>query len=118
MICIDKETISIEDAASFWGMGIEETTKGLKDAYGKKSTSLVIGPAGENLVPFACILNEAHHAFGRCGMGAVMGSKNLKAIVVKEAKRELSLADPDRVKAMIRELTPRIQGEPHIPGAP
>ncbi|HNW27014.1 MAG TPA: aldehyde ferredoxin oxidoreductase family protein [Spirochaetota bacterium] len=109
VICIDKDIITIEDAASLWGRGIEESTMALHGTYGKKSTSLVIGPAGENLVPFACILNEAHHAFGRCGMGAVMGSKNLKAIVVKEAKGELSLADPDRVKAMIKELTPRIR---------
>ncbi|HPL18904.1 MAG TPA: aldehyde ferredoxin oxidoreductase family protein [Spirochaetota bacterium] len=109
VICIDRDIITIEDAAVLWGKGIGESTAALRDMYGKKSTSLVIGPAGENLVPFACVLNEAHHAFGRCGMGAAMGSKNLKAIVVKDAKRELSLADPDRVKALIKELTPRIR---------
>jgi lipoic acid synthetase len=68
-----------------------------------------IGPAGENMVPFACILNEAHHAFGRCGMGAVMGSKNLKALVVNSEAKELSLADPDRIKTLVKELTPRIK---------
>jgi len=109
VICIDKEKIRIEDAASLWGRGIGESTDALHESYGKKSTSLVIGPAGENLVPFACVLNEAHHALGRCGMGAIMGSKNLKAIVVKETKAELSLADPERVKALVRELTPRIR---------
>ena len=63
-------------------------TAALKESHGKKSTSLVIGPAGESMVPFACVLNEAHHAFGRCGMGAVMGSKNLKAIVAVQGRVE------------------------------
>jgi aldehyde:ferredoxin oxidoreductase len=108
-LLIDKATVSIEDAGSLWGKGIEQATNDLRNTYGKKSTSLVIGPAGENMVPFACILNEAHHAFGRCGMGAVMGSKNLKAVVVKSETRDLSFADPERIKSLIKELTPRIK---------
>ncbi len=79
VLLIENESVSVRDAGNLWGMGVLECTRELKKTYGKKSTSLVIGPAGENGVPFACILNEAHHAFGRCGMGAVMGAKNLKA---------------------------------------
>ena len=101
--------MTIKDAGSLWGKGILECTADLQKTYGKKSTSLVIGPAGENLVPFACILNESHHAFGRCGMGAVMGSKNLKALVVKSGTGTLSVADPERIKSLIKELTPRIK---------
>ncbi|MDO9515524.1 MAG: aldehyde ferredoxin oxidoreductase family protein [Syntrophales bacterium] len=108
-LLIDKGALSIEDAGSLWGKGILEATADLREAYGKKSTSLVIGPAGEKMVPFACILNEAHHAFGRCGMGAVMGSKNLKAFVMKPGRGDLSLADPERIKSLIKELTPRIK---------
>ncbi len=108
-LLIDKGSVTIEDAGSLWGKGILECTADLQKAYGKKSTSLVIGPAGENLVPFACILNESHHAFGRCGMGAVMGSKNLKALVVKSGTGDLSVADPERIKSLIKELTPRIK---------
>ncbi len=108
-LLIDKGTLTIEDAGSLWGKGIIECTKALHEKYGKKSTSLVIGPAGEKMVPFACILNEAHHAFGRCGMGAIMGSKNLKALVVKPGTGDLSLADPERIKSLIKELTPRIK---------
>jgi len=71
------------DGTEYWGKGIEEVNKELKNKYGKTCRTVVIGPAGENLVKFAAILNEAHHAFGRTGFGAVLGSKNLKAIVVK-----------------------------------
>jgi len=109
LLLIDKKTLSIEDAGPLWGKGILESTATLHEAYGKKSTSLVIGPAGENRVPFACILNEAHHAFGRCGMGAVMGSKNLKAFVMKPQAGDLSLADPERIKSLTKELNPRIK---------
>jgi len=107
-LLIDQGTVTIKAASSLWGMGILDCTADLQKTYGKKSTALVIGPAGENLVPFACILNQSHHAFGRCGLGAVMGSKNLKALVVKSGG-DLSLADPERIKSLIRELTPRIK---------
>jgi len=109
VLLIENESVSVRDAGNLWGMGVLECTRELKKTYGKKSTSLVIGPAGENGVPFACILNEAHHAFGRCGMGAVMGTKNLKALVVQSGGGALSLADPDRIKSLTRELNPRIK---------
>jgi len=109
VLLIENESVSVRDAGNLWGMGVLECTRELKKTYGKKSTSLVIGPAGENGVPFACILNEAHHAFGRCGMGAVMGAKNLKALVVQSGAGTLSLADPDRIKSLTRELNPRIK---------
>ncbi len=108
-LLIDNEAITIEDAGSLWGKGILECTADLQKAYGNKSTSLVIGPAGEKMVPFACILNDNHHAFGRCGMGAVMGSKNLKALVVKSKTGNLSVTDPEKIQSLIRELTPRIK---------
>ena len=109
VLLIEHESVVIRDAGDLWGMGVLECTRELNKTYGKKSTSLVIGPAGENRVSFACILNEAHHAFGRCGMGAVMGSKNLKALVVQSGGGALSLADPDRIKSLTREFTPRIK---------
>jgi len=109
VLLIENESVSVRDAGNLWGMGVLECTRELKKTYGKKSTSLVIGPAGENGVPFACILNEAHHAFGRCGMGAVMGAKNLKALVVQSGSGTLSLADPDRIKSLTREFNPRIK---------
>lgn len=109
LLLIENGNVIIKDAKSLWGKGILECTEDLQKTYGKKSTSLVIGPAGENMIPFACILNEAHHAFGRCGMGAVMGSKNLKAMVVKAEAKELRVADSERIKSLVKELTPRIK---------
>jgi len=109
LLLIENGNVIIKDAKSLWGKGILECTENLQKTYGKKSTALVIGPAGENMIPFACILNEAHHAFGRCGMGAVMGSKNLKAIVVKTEAKELHVADSERIKSLVKELTPRIK---------
>ncbi len=61
-------------------------------------------------MPFACILNEAHHAFGRCGLGAVMGSKNIKAIVIiKKRAGAIQAANEARLKELIKEVTPRIR---------
>jgi len=73
----------ILDASELWGKGTQETDAGIKALIGdEKAKVAVIGPAGENLVKYACIINDNHHAAGRCGLGAVMGSKKLKAIAV------------------------------------
>ena len=109
VLLIEDDKISIVDGAEYWGKGIEEVTKELKNKYGKTCRTVVIGPAGENLVKFAAILNEAHHAFGRTGFGAVMGSKNLKAIVVKAAKKEMTLADPVKYEELRKELNPKMK---------
>ncbi len=110
ILLFEDGAVSVLPADDLRGKGIYETTAMLDERYGKKSTSLVIGPAGERMVPFACILNKGHHAFGRCGIGAVMGSKNLKAVVVvNSGKKEMDLADPQRMKDLIKEVTPRIK---------
>lgn len=109
MLLLSGGAISIVEAGKLWGKGITETTALIREAYSARARSLVIGPAGENLVPFACIMHEAHHAFGRCGLGAVMGSKRLKAIVIEPHAGAVSLADPSRVKELVKELTPRIK---------
>lgn len=80
---LDQERIEIRDASGLWGLSTGETEKRLAEECGSdKVKALTIGPAGENLVKFACIMSGRHHSAGRTGMGAVMGSKNLKAIVV------------------------------------
>ncbi len=78
------KTPAIVDAADVWGLDIYETDKKLHEKYGDCETAR-IGPAGENLVRYACILSGTKRTStnGRTGMGCVMGSKNLKAIVVK-----------------------------------
>ncbi|HSV95897.1 MAG TPA: aldehyde ferredoxin oxidoreductase family protein [Spirochaetota bacterium] len=109
MLLISGGAVSIADAGELWGGGIAEATAVLRERYGMRSRSLVIGPAGENLVPLACVMHEAHHAFGRCGLGAVMGSKALKAIVIEPHTGAAALADPSRMKELVKELTPRIK---------
>lgn len=73
----------IRDASHLWGKDTHETEKALKEELGKDVKVCSIGPAGENLVKFACITNDLFRQAARGGIGAVMGSKNLKAIAVE-----------------------------------
>lgn len=83
-LLIQDDTVEIRDAADIWGKDIYDVTALLKERHAgkKKPKILTIGPAGENQVLFAAIGNDGAHFIGRTGLGAVMGSKNLKAIVV------------------------------------
>jgi aldehyde:ferredoxin oxidoreductase len=84
-IVIDDSKVSVTEAEELWGMDTYETIDLLKDRHKDQRSArvLAIGPAGENLVRYAAVCNDKAHYFGRTGMGAVMGSKNLKAIVVR-----------------------------------
>ncbi len=83
-ISIKDSFVKIEDASDLWGLDTHATTDKLVEKFGEKDAKVAcIGPAGENKVLFACIINDKHRAPGRTGVGAVMGSKNLKAIIVK-----------------------------------
>ena len=88
----------IRDAKDLWGGNTMDTTRTLASVVGSKNTSVVcIGPAGENLVPMAVVMNDEYRAAGRGGLGAVMGSKKLKAIVVSGDKG-VSAAKPDEFR--------------------
>jgi len=89
---IDDGKAELCDASDLWGKNVSETTGVLKETLGKKFNVASIGVAGENLVKYAAIMNDLHRAAGRCGLGAVMGSKRLKAIAVKGTK-EIRIAD-------------------------
>lgn len=82
-IVIDDENISFKDAGSHWGKGSHEAEADLIDEYGLDYSVISIGPAGETLCGMACINSDYYRQAGRGGMGAVMGSKNLKAVLVK-----------------------------------
>jgi len=82
-LVIEDDKVEIKDAADLWGKDCYETTDVLKERHGAKVDVLEIGPAGENLVKFASILNGKWGFISRCGGGAVMGSKKLKAVVVR-----------------------------------
>jgi len=95
---IDAGQAALRDASHLWGQTTHETTDRLLEETDAKARVACIGPAGEQLVRFAAIMNDKDRAAGRSGVGAVMGSKNLKAVVVRGQGR-VSLADPARFKA-------------------
>lgn len=93
---IDDAKVEVRDAGSLWGRDTYETYEALYGELGDRSFQIAcIGPAGESLVRFALIDCSPHRQAGRCGGGAVMGSKNLKAIAVR-GTHKLEVADPER----------------------
>ena len=93
-LVIEDDKVEIKDAADLWGKDCHETTDILKERHGAKADVLEIGPAGENLVKYACILNGKWGFISRCGGGAVMGSKKLKAVVIRGTGK-VEAASPD-----------------------
>jgi aldehyde:ferredoxin oxidoreductase len=99
---ITENKTEIRDASFLWGKGIIETSKILKEQSGSPLLRIAcIGQAGENLVKFAIIASE-EKAAGRTGMGAVMGSKKLKAITVRGSKRQIEVADSGNFKNIVQ----------------
>ena len=96
-LVIDDGKPEIKDARDLWGKGVKETTKTIKERFGKKFNVSCIGLAGENQVKYAAIMNDVHRALGRCGFGAVMGSKRLKGIAVNGTQK-IKLADKQAFK--------------------
>jgi len=79
---VENGQVTLHDAGRYWGMSTSETIQVLQEVHGEKAAVMAIGQAGEKLVKFASIMNENQRASGRGGTGCVMGSKNLKAIVI------------------------------------
>ncbi len=103
-LCIYDGKVEVRDAASYWGKTVSETEDGLREALGIPGLRVAcIGPAGERLVRFACIMNDKHRAAGRSGVGAVMGSKNLKAIAVR-GTGGVEVADPQAFMKAVWEM--------------
>ena len=97
---IEDGKLELRDASEVWGKGVHDTIKHFKEKYGEKDLTVIsIGPAGENLVKFACWINEDDRASGRGGTGCVGGSKNLKAIVIKAEKKIVKAEDREKWKA-------------------
>ena len=90
----------LKDAGHLWGMTTGDAEDKLKEELeDKRIEVLQIGPAGENMVRFAALISMSNRANGRTGMGAVMGSKNLKAVVVR-GKQKPSIANPEKFKEL------------------
>ena len=99
-LSIEDDKIELLDATEYVGVMSEEIDEKLKAKHGEEASVLNIGPAGEKQVLLAAIMNDKDRAAGRSGVGAVMGSKKLKAIVVKTSRTKLdNIADIDALKA-------------------
>jgi aldehyde:ferredoxin oxidoreductase len=107
---IDDDTIAFRDAKELWGKGSWETDRIIRDTVGDDNIQIAtIGPAGENLVRFASIISDHHHEDdGRTGMGAVMGSKQLKAVVVRGSKT-IEVAKLDELLDSCREFNKKVR---------
>ena len=103
---IDDDDIEIKPADQVWGQGTRATTEALSRKEGTDFCVATIGPAGENLLPYACIINSRNHSAG-AGAAAIMGSKKLKALVVR-GSQPIYVADPQEVADlsdyMLREI--------------
>jgi aldehyde:ferredoxin oxidoreductase len=103
---INEGNVEIRDAAHLWGKTVGDTEDLIREELGDALIrTALIGPAGENLVRYACVVNDRSRFAGRTGIGAVMGSKNLKGVAVRAGRGSLNVADPAGVKDVQKWLT-------------
>lgn len=110
---IFDDQVELVDAAYLWGRSVEETCAEVWDTYGFPTGVLCIGQAGENRVPFSMAFIDRISTLGRGGFGAVMGSKNLKAVVVK-GSGGVRVSDRKRYKLLSQGFLDRIRAWPHL----
>jgi aldehyde:ferredoxin oxidoreductase len=114
---IDGDSIEIRNAKSLWGLDTWETQDRLKAKFGGNQIEiLTIGPGGENGALFGCIMSDRDHAAGRTGMGTVMGSKKLKAIVIKKQRHKIPLLSNGKLNEVIQSYIWQIKNSPHYEG--
>lgn len=110
---IDDDKIELRDASKYWGHGTMDSEKMLKDDLGEDVEIACIGPAGESLVAYACIGHDYGRQAGRCGIGAVMGSKRLKAIAVR-GTRSIPIHDLPALKEHSMAIMKRTSTHPNM----
>jgi aldehyde:ferredoxin oxidoreductase len=111
-LVIYDDRVELRDASNLWGRGVSETEDGLRTELGIPGLRVAcIGPAGENRVRFAAIMNDKHRAAGRSGVGAVMGSKNLKAIAVR-GTGGVEIAEPAQFLKAVAEMQTAMRDHP------
>jgi aldehyde:ferredoxin oxidoreductase len=110
-LLIRDESTDFLDAKDLWGQNSFETERKLAKEYGRTAGVLCIGQAGENCVKYAVVVSQEGRAGGRPGIGAVMGSKNLKAVVFKGSSK-LQAADPQKLKEIGEESYKHVLSRP------
>ena len=108
---IKNAKVEIRDASHLWGKDVPETSDAIRAETDDDAKIACIGPAGENRVLFACIMNDLHRAAGRSGVGAVMGSKNLKAVAVV-GTGAVTCADPKAFESAVVKARDKIHKHP------
>ncbi len=109
-LLIDNGKAQLKDAAHLWSKDTYETEDTLIHEYGKDSSVSCIGPAGEKLSRIACLVNKRGSVAGRCGLGAVMGSKKLKAVVAR-GNMEVPIADKEKAAQLRKENMAELRSE-------
>ena len=109
LLSLDDGAVEFLDGADLLGLSTSETERAVKEKLGQRTRVACIGPAGERLVRFASISNDGGRQAGRTGPGAVMGSKNLKAIAVR-GTHAAPVSDPEALNVIGRDLTRRSLG--------
>jgi aldehyde:ferredoxin oxidoreductase len=108
---IKDDKVELKDASHIWGKQVPNTSDALRAETDEEAKVACIGPAGENMVLFASIMNDMHRAAGRSGVGAVMGSKNLKAVVVM-GTGAVKVADPSAFTAAVMKAREGVKNHP------
>lgn len=112
---VENGKVTLHDASDLWGKGVHDTLRTLKERHGEDCDGMAIGQAGENLVRFACWVNVDDRAAGRGGTGAVAGSKNLKAIIIRgDKKNRPEPANKEADKAARKKALAAIMAEENI----
>jgi aldehyde:ferredoxin oxidoreductase len=106
---MDEQTAELRKASELWGIDAIETEKRLEERYGKRAHVACIGPAGEQLSFIAGVCNDGGRIAARGGLGGVMGSKKLKAVVAAGTKR-VGVADPKRIRELSQAVRERLEG--------
>ena len=116
-IWIHGDLVEIRNAKSLWGLDTWETQERIQAKLGShKLKMLTIGPGGESGTLFGCIMSDRDHAAGRTGLGTVMGSKNLKAIVVKGQKSKIPFRSKSNGREAIKQYVSQMKNSPHYKG--
>ncbi len=114
---IHEGAVELRDARHLWGKITGDAEKMIRDELGDERIEVAqVGPAGEHLVRVAAIMNMSNRANGRTGLGAVMGSKNLKAIAVRGKNKKLPMANPKAVHALAKLGAGQVMQNPDMKG--
>jgi aldehyde:ferredoxin oxidoreductase len=109
---IEDDQVEILPRPDLWGLSVTQARESLRASFPGHEVAL-IGPAGENQVPMACIRGDEGHAAGRCGLGAVLGAKNVKALVVAGTRRP-PVVRADELATIIRQAVEALQGNEEL----